>query len=45
MNPEECLENIVYGRAYTHEHQDALTVAIAAKMVEERCDYSFQLEF
>jgi len=36
VSPEDILENIVYGRAYTHEHQDALVVAIAAKMVEER---------
>eukprot|EP01127_Copromyxa_protea_P022822 TRINITY_DN837_c0_g1_i9.p1 TRINITY_DN837_c0_g1~~TRINITY_DN837_c0_g1_i9.p1 ORF type:complete len:228 (-),score=36.33 TRINITY_DN837_c0_g1_i9:462-1145(-) len=36
LDRDEVLENIVYGRAYTHEHQDALVTAIAAKMVEER---------
>lgn len=36
METEDVLENIVYGRAFTHEHQDTLITAIAAKMVEER---------
>jgi len=36
LDAEKVLDNIVYGRAYTHEHQDALITAIAAKMVEER---------
>jgi len=36
LDPESCLENIVYARAFTHEHQDALITAVAAKMVEER---------
>eukprot|EP01125_Pyxidicula_operculata_P007984 TRINITY_DN2691_c0_g1_i3.p1 TRINITY_DN2691_c0_g1~~TRINITY_DN2691_c0_g1_i3.p1 ORF type:complete len:130 (-),score=11.08 TRINITY_DN2691_c0_g1_i3:249-638(-) len=36
LNPESVLENIVYARAFTHEHQEALIVAIAAKMVEEK---------
>lgn len=29
------LENIIYARAYTHEHQDNLVNAVAAKMVCE----------
>lgn len=36
LEPNEVLENIVYGRAFTHEHQNALITAIASKMVEER---------
>jgi meiotic recombination protein DMC1 len=36
LDPNDVLENIVYGRAFTHEHQNALITAIASKMVEER---------
>ncbi|CAG9310774.1 unnamed protein product [Blepharisma stoltei] len=34
-NPEEVLENILYARAYTVEHQFQLLTLIAAKMTEE----------
>jgi len=36
ISPEEALDHIIYARAYTHEHQDALIAAAASKMVEER---------
>lgn len=36
LNHDEVLENIIVGRAFTHEHQNDLITAIAAKMVEER---------
>ena len=36
LEPQQVLENIVYARAFTSEHQHALITAIAAKMVEER---------
>lgn len=36
LDPQQVLENIVYARAFTSEHQHALITAIAAKMVEER---------
>lgn len=36
LDPEQVLENIVYARAYTSEHQHSLITAVAAKMVEER---------
>lgn len=36
LDPEATLENILYARAYTHEHQDALITLAAAKMCEEK---------
>ncbi|XP_049850877.1 uncharacterized protein LOC126324059 [Schistocerca gregaria] len=36
IDPMQTLENIVYARAYNHDHQDALITTIAAKMVEEQ---------
>jgi meiotic recombination protein DMC1 len=35
VDPEVCLDNVVYARAYTHDHQMQLISEIAAKMVEE----------
>ncbi|XP_024533828.1 meiotic recombination protein DMC1 homolog [Selaginella moellendorffii] len=35
LDPTAALDNIVYARAYTHEHQYNLLIAIAAKMTEE----------
>ncbi|OMJ81979.1 hypothetical protein SteCoe_17466 [Stentor coeruleus] len=35
LNPEAVLENILYARAYTVEHQFQLLTLIAAKMTEE----------
>lgn len=36
MDRDEVLDRIIVGRAFTHEHQNDLITAIAAKMVEER---------
>ncbi|KAJ7528024.1 hypothetical protein O6H91_16G080400 [Diphasiastrum complanatum] len=35
MDPNAVLDNIVYARAYTHEHQFNLLLGLAAKMTEE----------
>eukprot|EP00898_Chlorokybus_atmophyticus_P000221 jgi/Chlat1/119/Chrsp1S00220 len=35
LDANAVLDNIVYARAYTHEHQQDLLMALAAKMVEE----------
>ncbi|ELR23550.1 meiotic recombinase Dmc1, putative [Acanthamoeba castellanii str. Neff] len=36
LDPMAALDNIVYARAFTHEHQLELIVQIAAKMVEDQ---------
>jgi meiotic recombination protein DMC1 len=36
MNPVDAMENILYARAYTHEHQDALLTLAAARMCQEK---------
>eukprot|EP00897_Mesotaenium_endlicherianum_P005170 jgi/Mesen1/4681/ME000241S03720 len=35
LDPNAVLDNIVYARAYTHEHQYNLLIGLAAKMSEE----------
>jgi len=35
-DPDKVLNNIVYARAYTHEQQESLLTAVAAKMIDER---------
>jgi len=35
LNPNECLENIIVARAFTHEHQMNLLQLVVAKMSEE----------
>jgi len=36
LDPMAALDNVVYARAFTHEHQQELIVQIAAKMVEDQ---------
>ncbi|CAI5475093.1 unnamed protein product [Closterium sp. Yama58-4] len=35
LDPNAVLDNIIFARAYTHEHQYQLLIALAAKMAEE----------
>ncbi|CAI5501659.1 unnamed protein product [Closterium sp. Naga37s-1] len=35
LDPNAVLDNIIFARAYTHEHQYELLIALAAKMAEE----------
>jgi len=36
VNVDDTLDNIIVGRAYTHEHQMDLICEVAAKMVEDQ---------